>query len=78
MNNKREQLTAEEALHQLAVIDQVPAVWQKTCPQFVEALGGPDELLKRSEMTCVGPMPRLTAEEWEKASREFQANRGGW
>lgn len=75
MNKQSEPLTAEQVLHQLAVIEQVPAIWQNTCPRFIEALGGPDELLRRSEMTCVGPIPRLTNEEWEKASREFQDNR---
>ncbi|WP_222910020.1 hypothetical protein [Pseudomonas sp. DNDY-54] len=76
MNKPTEPLTAEQALHQLTQIELVPGIWRKTCPRFVEALGGPDELLRRSEMTCVGPMPRLTAEEWEMASREFQDNRG--
>lgn len=48
-----------------------------TSPKFVEELGGVDELASRCEMTVIGPVPRLTSEEFQRAATEY-GTRMGW
>ncbi len=38
-------------------------------------MGGRDALARRSEMTCIGPVPRLDAETWERMSQEYEGRR---
>lgn len=70
-----DKLTVAEALHKAEQIDAMLGAIQGTAPEAVEAMGGCDALARRSEMTCLGPVPRLDADEWERMSLEYEARR---
>ncbi|WP_329890295.1 hypothetical protein [Stenotrophomonas muris] len=70
-----EKLTVAEALYRAQQIDVMLGAIQGTAPDAVEAMGGRDALARRSEMTCLGPVPRLDADEWERMSLEYEARR---
>lgn len=70
-----EKLTVAEALYRAQQIDVMLGAIQDTAPDAVEAMGGRDALARRSEMTCLGPVPRLDADEWERMSLEYEARR---
>lgn len=70
-----ENLSVAEALHQVAQIDGMLDAIQGTAPETVASLGGRDALARKSEMTCIGPMPRLDVETWERMSQEYEDNR---
>lgn len=67
-----ENLTVAEALHQAAQIEGMLDAIEGTSPDAVQAMGGRDALARRSEMTCIGPVPRLDAETWERMSQEYE------
>ena len=70
-----EKLTVAEALAKAEQIDVMLGAIQATAPDAVAAMGGRDALARRSEMTCLGPVPRLDAAEWERMSLEYEARR---
>ena len=70
-----DKLTVAEALHKAEEIDAMLGAIQGTAPDAVEAMGGRDALARRSEMTCIGPVPRLDADEWERMSQEYEGRR---
>jgi hypothetical protein len=70
-----EKLTVAEALHKAEQIDAMLGAIHDTAPGAVVAMGGRDALARRSEMTCLGPVPRLDADEWERMSLEYEARR---
>lgn len=70
-----DKLTVAEALHKAEQIDAMLGAIQGTAPEAVEAMGGRDALARRSEMTCIGPVPRLDVDEWERMSQEYEARR---
>ncbi|AKK64490.1 MULTISPECIES: hypothetical protein [Lysobacteraceae] len=70
-----ENLTVAEALHQAAQIEGMLDAIEGTSPDAVQAMGGRDALARRSEMTCIGPVPRLDAETWERMSQEYEGRR---
>ncbi|MBO9717781.1 MAG: hypothetical protein J7507_13480 [Pseudoxanthomonas sp.] len=70
-----EKLTVAEALMRAEQIDVMLGAIQGTAPEAVAAMGGRDALARRSEMTCLGPVPRLDADEWERMSLEYEARR---
>ncbi|MCA0196496.1 MAG: hypothetical protein LCH59_00055 [Proteobacteria bacterium] len=70
-----DKLTVAEALHKAEQIDAMLGAIQGTAPEAVEAMGGRDALARRSEMTCIGPVPRLGADEWERMSQEYEGRR---
>jgi hypothetical protein len=47
-----------------ALIEAVMAAFAETAPGAVARMGGVEGLIARSRMTAVGPIPRLTVEEW--------------
>lgn len=63
-------LTALEALAELVKIDRSLDAVCSTAPKAVAAMGGREALQSYSQMTCIGPVPRLSAEEWEPLSEE--------
>lgn len=65
-----ERLTVAEALAQARLIDEALGAWEKTAPNFVSSVGGRDCLARMSDMTCVGPVPRLDVDAWQMASDE--------
>lgn len=69
----RHGLSASEALAKLAMIDASLDAFCSTAPRTVEALGGRDRLLSVSQFTCVGPIPRLSADDWGLMSQENRA-----
>jgi len=70
-----ENLTVAEALHKATQIDAMLSAIQGTAPDAVEAMGGRDALARNSEMTCIGPVPRLDVETWERMSLEYEDKR---
>ena len=70
-----EKLTVAEALAKAEQIDVMLGAIQQTAPDAVAAMGGRDALARRSEMTCLGPVPRLDASEWERMSLEYEDRR---
>ena len=70
-----DRLSVAEALAKAEQIELMLGAIQGTAPEAVEAMGGRDALARRSEMTCIGPVPRLDADEWERMSLEYEARR---
>lgn len=71
----RENLSVAEALHKAEQIDAMLDAINGTAPDAIQAMGGRDALARRSEMTCIGPVPRLDAETWERMSQEHEDRR---
>lgn len=63
-------LSVAEVLEKLDGIDRSMAAFERTAPIAFKAMGGRDAMLAVSQATCVGPMPRLTNEEWQALSAE--------
>jgi hypothetical protein len=63
-------MTAEGALAALSLIETVIAAFVETAPRAVARMGGVEGLIARSWMTAVGPIPRLTVEEWAAMALE--------
>ena len=70
-----ENLSVAEVVQRAAQIDAMLDAINGTAPDAVQAMGGRDALARRSEMTCLGPVPRLDADEWERMSQEYEARR---
>ncbi|WP_287916634.1 hypothetical protein [Comamonas sp.] len=68
-------LSVADALAQAELIESTLSAFEKTAPHAVEALGGRDALARMSDMTCIGPIPRLDQETWAGISKEFQERR---
>jgi hypothetical protein len=70
-------LSITETLQVLAKIDASLASIERTAPSAFAAFGGRDAIQARSQMTCIGPIPRLTSEQWEMfATEHANAQRG--
>ncbi|WP_321995967.1 hypothetical protein [Xanthomonas citri] len=70
-----EKLTVAEVVQRAAQIDAMLDAIHGTAPDAVQAMGGRDAMARRSEMTCIGPVPRLDAETWELMSLEYENRR---
>lgn len=70
-----EKLTVADALQRAELIDRSLDAFEQTAPEVVAAMGGRDALSRRCEMTCIGPMPRLDVDEWERMSGEYEERR---
>lgn len=70
-----ENLSVAEVVQRAAQIDAMLSAIQGTAPDAVEAMGGRGALARRSEMTCIGPVPRLDADEWQALSDEYEGRR---
>lgn len=70
-----ENLTVDEVVQRATQIDAMLDAINDTAPEAVAAMGGRDSLARRSEMTCIGPVPRLDAETWERMSQEYEGLR---
>ncbi|MNK11586.1 hypothetical protein D3C87_296280 [compost metagenome] len=70
-----ENLTVAEVVQRAAQIDAMLDAINDTSPDVVQVMGGRDALARRSEMTCIGPVPRLDADEWERMSQEYEGRR---
>ena len=68
-------LTVDEVLKQAAMLDRNLDAFELTAPMTVADLGGRDGLSKQCELTCIGPLPRLTQDTWAAMSAEYEANR---
>lgn len=66
-----EGMTVEQALGSMSLIERMLAVFFKTAPTALAVLDGVDWLTARCCMTCIGPIPSLSAGEWESMSREY-------
>lgn len=70
-----ENLTVAEVVERAAQIDAMLDAIKGTAPDAIQAMGGRDALARRSEMTCIGPVPRLDVDEWEQISQEYEGRR---
>lgn len=70
-----ENLSVAEVVQCAAQIDAMLDAINDTSPNAVQAMGGRDALARRSEMTCLGPVPRLDQDEWERMSLEYEDRR---
>ena len=70
-----ENLSVAEVMQRAAQIDAMLDAVNGTAPDAGQAMGGRDALARRSEMTCIGPVPRLDADEWERMSQEYEGRR---
>lgn len=70
-----ENMSVAEVVQLAAQIDAMLDAINGTAPDAVQAMGGRDALARRSEMTCLGPVPRLNADEWERMSQEYEGRR---
>jgi hypothetical protein len=46
----------------------------ETAPGAVARMGGVEGLIARSRMTAIGPIPRLTVEEWAAVAEEAETS----
>jgi hypothetical protein len=65
-----DRLTVDGALAALSQVEAVIAAFAETAPRAVARMGGVEGLIARSRMTAVGPIPRLTVEEWSAMALE--------
>lgn len=72
---KAEKLTVAEALQRAEQIELNMVAFEQTAPRTVATMGGRDVLSRTSEMTCIGPVPRLDAGAWERMAAEYEENR---
>jgi hypothetical protein len=70
-----DKLTVAEVVQRAAQIDAMLDAINDTAPDAIQAMGGRDALARRSQMTCLGPVPRLNADEWERMSQEYEGRR---
>jgi hypothetical protein len=70
-----ENLSVAEVVQRAAQIDAMLDAINDTAPDAIQAMGGRDALARRSEMTCIGPVPRLDQGEWERMSQEYEGRR---
>lgn len=70
-----ENLSVAEVVRRAAQIDAMLDAINDTAPDAVQAMGGRDALARSSEMTCIGPVPRLDVETWERMSQEYEGRR---
>ena len=79
MSKKRQEperprtLSAIEALIELNTIDRALDVFCQSAPVAFEAMGGRDAIRRLFENTCIGPVPRLSAEAWATMAGEHAA-----
>lgn len=72
---KADKLTVAEALQRAEQINLNMEAFEQTAPKAVAMLGGRDALSLASEMTCIGPVPRLDAGTWERLAAEYEEDR---
>lgn len=65
-------LSMAEALEHAELIEGTLDRFEETAPEAVRALGGRDALAACSEMTCIGPVPRLDQDTWAAMAGEYQ------
>jgi hypothetical protein len=72
---KSKTLSVEEALSLAEMTEATLSAFERTAPNAVRAMGGRDALARASEPTCIGPVPRLTVDEWAAMSDEYEETR---
>ena len=63
-------LSVGGALAALSLIEAITAAFVATAPRAGASMGGVEGLIARSRMTVLGPIPRLTVEEWSAVASE--------
>jgi len=63
-------LSPRGALGALWYIQRSMDAFCRTAPRAVASMGGGDALLRASEMTCIGPVPRFTEAGWAAMAAE--------
>lgn len=68
-------LTVDEALRLAEMTEANLDAFEQTAPRTVAALGGRDALARISEVCCLGPMPRLDIQTWQRMCDEYEDSR---
>lgn len=68
----RRGMSPADALHALRLIDASLAAFCETAPTAVASMGGRGALKRASEMTCIGPVPRLDVDTWAVMAAEYE------
>lgn len=63
-------LSASDALHKLGLIEGALDAFCATAPRAVVEFGGREAIQRASQMTCIGPVPRLSIERWSRFAAE--------
>ena len=63
-------LSVHDAMRALRMIEGSLDAIVATAPAAVAAMGGRDFIQRASQMTCIGPVPRLTIEQWAPMAAE--------
>jgi hypothetical protein len=64
-------LSPAQALLTLRKIEGSLDAYCATAPRTIASMGGRAALQHISQMTCIGPIPRLDAQQWERMSTEY-------
>lgn len=67
--------SAADVLRVLRMIDKSLDAFCATAPKAVAAMGGRDAIKRLSEMTCIGPVPRLDVTQWAAMSAEHMQSK---
>ena len=70
-------LSVMQALAELDGIDRSMAAYERTDPAAFQAFGGREAMLATSQATCVGPVPRLSNEQWAPFAGEHAERQRG-
>ena len=71
-------LSIDGALAALAAVETVAAAFVETAPEAVARMGGAEGIVARCEMTAIGPMPKLTVQEWSAIAQERALSRSDY
>ena len=67
-------LSVLDALRALEMIEGSLDAFVDSAPVAVEAMGGRDAIQKLSQMTCIGPVPRFSVDQWTHMAEEHRVN----
>lgn len=70
---ERDGTSVADAIRALRLIETTLDNLCATAPCAVAEMGGRDAMRRACHMTCVGPMPRLSVEQWSAMAVENQA-----
>jgi hypothetical protein len=68
-----DRLSIDDALDALTMVETIAAAFVETAPTAAAEMGGAEGMVARCEMTAIGPMPRLTLNEWSAMALERTA-----
>lgn len=70
---QREGTSVADAIKALRLIETTLDNMCATAPRAVAEMGGRDAMRRACQMTCIGPVPRLSVEQWSAMAVEHQS-----